>query len=1053
MNPTAGVRPTDWHLWTRWIALPPTHPAKRHIGRHIKRPISILGAALLVAVTFGLLAARSVDRASAAPCAVPGSAGPGGTLGGVVNAYFPGSGSVAAGAVSIPVGTARGAATPIVAGDLLLVIQMQDAAIDSTNTGTYGDGAAGDPATGTTNANNSGKFEYLRATGPIAAGSVPVEGAGVGSGLVNAYTDAAATATQGQRRFQVVRVPQYSSATLGSTLTASTWDGTSGGILVLDVTGSLALGAAAVDVSALGFRGGGARQLAGAAGGSNTDYRSLATSAFHAQKGEGIAGTPRYVRNGIAAATDTGVEGYPNGSSARGAPGTAGGGATDGNPTANDQNSGGGGGANGGTGGQGGNSWSTNLARGGFGGSPFTPSISQVTLGGGGGAGSRNNSPTIPAASAGGNGGGIVMIRAGNLTGTGSITSDGQTGVTPENDAGGGGGAGGSIMVLSAGGGTAGLTVNARGAVGGDAEQAASGSHGPGGGGGGGVVILSGAPAAVSVAAGGAGDTNNGSGTFIAYGATGGASGTSVTTATLPTVPGTSAGTECTPTLTVTKTTSTPVVVNSGSGGTATYTITVANAAGRGDATNVAISDALPAGFTYASTGTVTLTGGATRPSTTNPTAGSTAPVWDSFTIPGGGQVQITFDVTIAAAAIGTYQNPATATYTDPTRTVVGATVTASYASASSTGEDVLVRRPNADVGVTKTVSTANPAAGGNVTFTVSATNNGPELATAVSVTDLLPAGLTYVSSTPSVGTYTPGTGVWSVGNLANGASATLSIVATVTTLSPVVNTATITTTSTDANAANNSASASVNVVDANLAVTKTVSNATPAFNSNVTFTVTVTNNGADTAQAVSVADALPAGLTLVSATPSTGSYAAGVWTVGNMANGASATLSIVATVTTHTAITNRATASATTYDPTPANNAASAVVNVPDANLAVPKTVSNATPGLNSNVTFTVTVRNNGPDTAQGVAVADAPSGGLTLVSADAVDRLLRRGACGRLATWRTAPRRRSASLRPSPSTPRSPTGRRRPARRTIRPRRTTRRRRSSTSRMRIWR
>ncbi len=73
------------------------------------------------------------------------------------------------------------------------------------------------------------------------------------------------------------------------------------------------------------------------------------------------------------------------------------------------------------------------------------------------------------------------------------------------------------------------------------------------------------------------------------------------------------------------------------------------------------------------------------------------------------------------------------------------------------------------------------------------------------------------------------------------------------------------------------------------------------------------------------------------------------MWTVGNLANGASATLSLVATVTTHTLLTNTATASATTYDPTPANNAASATVNVPDANLAVTKSVSNATPAINT--------------------------------------------------------------------------------------------------------
>ena len=941
---------------------------------------------LLAAGLLGFLASRSVDTAFAAPCATPGTDGPAGTLTGIVNTYYPGTANAAAGATSISVGTSRGAATAIAAGDLLLVIQMQDAAINSTDTDSYGDGVAGGVASGSTSVNSSGKFEYVRATGAVTAGAVAITGAGGGSGLVNSYVDAAATGTQGQRRFQVIRVPQYSTATLGSGLTAAGWNGATGGILAVDVTGTLALGSATVDVTGLGFRGGGARQLTGAGGGSNTAYRSLATAAYHAQKGEGIAGTPRYVRNGSAAATDTGVEGYPNGSSARGAPGNAGGGGTDGNPATNDQNSGGGGGANGGTGGQGGNTWSSNLPRGGYGGTAFAGSVSQLVLGGGGGAGTRNNTPSVAAASAGGNGGGMVMLRAGNLSGTGTITADGQSGVVPENDAGGGAGAGGSVMVLSAGGGTGGLTVNARGAVGGDAEQATSGSHGPGGGGGGGVVVLSGAAAGVNVGGGAAGDTNNGSGTFIPYGATAGTNGSSTTAATLAGVPGTSAGTECTPQLTVTKTTSTPVVVDSGAGGTATYTITVANAAGRAPATNTSISDALPAGFTFASTTLVTLTGGATRPSTSNPTVGSATPAWGTFTIPGGGQVQITFTTTVAAGTTpATYQNPATATYTDPARATAGGTTSASYNPAGSTGEDVQVRLPIANVGITKTVSAATPALNTNVTFTVTVSNGGPELARAVSVADALPAGLTFVSATPSVGTYSSGTGVWTVGNLNNGASATLSLVATVTTHTLLTNTATASTTSTDPVAANNSASATVNVPDANLAVTKSVSNATPAINTNVTFTVGVTNGGPDTAQAVVVADLLPAGLTFVSATPSTGSYnsGTGVWTVGNLANGASASLSLVATVTTHTLLTNTATVSATTYDPTGANNSASATVNVPDANLSVAKSVSNATPAVGSNVTFTVTVSNGGPNAASAVSVADLLPAGLTFVSA----------------------------------------------------------------------
>ena len=61
----------------------------------------------------------------------------------------------------------------------------------------------------------------------------------------------------------------------------------------------------------------------------------------------------------------------------------------------------------------------------------------------------------------------------------------------------------------------------------------------------------------------------------------------------------------------------------------------------------------------------------------------------------------------------------------------------------------------NADVGVHKTVDRPAPLVGETVTFTVTVTNSGPSPATGVVVTDALPAGLTFVSATPSQGTYT----------------------------------------------------------------------------------------------------------------------------------------------------------------------------------------------------------------------------------------------------------------------------------------------------------
>src|SRR5208337_3415618 len=151
--------------------------------------------------------------------------------------------------------------------------------------------------------------------------------------------------------FQVIRVPQYASATLSSSLTAMAWNGATGGVLALDIASQLTLGGTVV-LDGFGFRGGGGIDLRGATSGANTDTvtASPATlpalppptgSGANGSKGEGIAGTPHWVAplastiTHATTATNTNqtyLEGLPNGSFARGAPGDAAGGATDADP-------------------------------------------------------------------------------------------------------------------------------------------------------------------------------------------------------------------------------------------------------------------------------------------------------------------------------------------------------------------------------------------------------------------------------------------------------------------------------------------------------------------------------------------------------------------------------------------------------------------------------------------------------------------------------------------------------------------------------------------------
>ncbi len=610
-------------------------------------------------------AATAVAYSQFTDCATT-TATAGGNLGGVINTYYPGTATANAGATSITVGPGTGAGNSIAVGDLLLIIQMQDATINSSNSIQYGDGVSG---SGSTTLNNAGVYEYATATSAVAVGTggtVNIAAAGPGGGLLYTYTTAAPSSTQGARRFQVIRVPNYATATLTSTLTASAWNGSTGGVLALNVSGTLTLNGANVSVNGLGFRGAAGLFLNGTTGSANSDYRFAAPTTYntaaltvaagsHAGKGEGIAGTPEWIENvtGVTGGVVTAgtvvntnqsyAEGYPLGSMARGAPGNAGGGANDANPSANDENSGGGGGANGGAGGQGGNSWNTNLSVGGIGGTAFPVGISRVVMGGGGGAGTSNNNSNFMSSS-GAPGGGIVMIRAATITGNATITANGLAAynATP-NDGGGGGGAGGSIVFLwGSVTGTPNVTLTATGGRGGDAWDGGAynnaNRHGPGGGGGGGVILYTGTGATVTPTAtgGAAGVTLNNANVF--YGATAGGAGIASGGIALASSPGPHSASGCVD-VSITKSASpSPVIVNT----TLTYTLTVTNNNATTAATGISVTDAIPPQVTFVS---VSFSGG----------TGGSCPA------PSGGVLTCTF-TSLAASSSATITIRTTAT-------------------------------------------------------------------------------------------------------------------------------------------------------------------------------------------------------------------------------------------------------------------------------------------------------------------------------------------------------------------------------------------------------
>ncbi len=938
----------------------------------------------------------------------------GGNLSGVINTYYPGAATVAEGATSIPVGTATGAAATIASGTELLVIQMQNASIDDANGSAYGNGFTGQ---GFTAVNKSGNYEFVTATGPISGGSIPINGAGPGSGLIFTYTSAAWSATAGASTYQVVVVPQYSSATLTSGLTALAWNGSTGGILAMDVAGTLTLGSATVAMDGKGFRGAAGLSLKGENGAATTDYEFAApatytvpalnnlatTTGADGSKGEGIAGTPLWVQNGTTPLNTT--SGYPSGtagtdgSMGRGAPGNAGGGATDGAPSAagqNNDNAGGGGGGNGGAGGFGGNSYGNNLSAGGEGGVAFPVTVNRFAMGGGGGAGSKNYYQ-YSQDSSGGAGGGIIFIRADALSGTATLTSNGIGAYTgTSSNAGGGGGAGGTIVVVTANGGETGLTLQANGGSGGGNEGCTAcgtqtflqGRIGPGAGGGGGAVYtssVSGVPA-ISLTGGANGLTQDTTSTPIPYGATSGGAGVSVTTVALAQLTGIQSTALCTPDMTLGKS----HVGNFTRGSTASYTVPVSNLSPYGSTSGtVIVNDTLPVGLTPTS---------ATGTGWTCSIASQTISCINATVLAASSSYpSITINANVAQTAPSTETNTAFVSG--------GGEVNLSNDSAT----DVAIVGSTADLSISNAASPDPVAAGGNITYTQIVTNSGPSAADNATLVEAVPANSTFVSisaptgwncTTPAVG----GTGnvVCTALNMAGSTAATFSLVTKVNTGTAngtvITDTATVSSSVSDPNSNNNTTSASTVVgttAVAELSVTNAASPDPVVAGNNITYTQIVTNTGSVAATGpATFAEATPTNTTFVSISAPSGWICTSPpvsCTDGSVTAGSTGTFTAVYKVTAGTAsgtiISDTATAnagnqafganSATATDVVAATSA--------QADLALSTAATPLSVFSGNDITYTQTVTNNGPGPGSAATFTEAIPANTTFVSVSA--------------------------------------------------------------------
>jgi uncharacterized repeat protein (TIGR01451 family) len=292
-----------------------------------------------------------------------------------------------------------------------------------------------------------------------------------------------------------------------------------------------------------------------------------------------------------------------------------------------------------------------------------------------------------------------------------------------------------------------------------------------------------------------------------------------------------------------------------------------------------------------------------------------------------------------------------------------------------------------------------NPVlAGSNLTYTVFVANKGPSRATNTTIVDALPPGVTFVSATPSQGTFAVSGGVLTanLGTLSPGAGATLQLVVQPTTEGALANTASVKSDQTDPEPQNDMATVNTTVnpaVPADLSVVGFASPSQVSVGDELTYTLVVVNNG-PSAQAAGVVltDMLPAGATLVSATPSQGTFAVSGGTLtanlGSLAFGANATVQIVVRPTSAGRLTNVATVRGAQSDPNALNNTSTLVTSVTPAAsadlavavLALPNPVNVGRP-----LTYSIYVTNNGPGDDGGVTLIDELDSGVTFVSANA--------------------------------------------------------------------
>jgi len=404
-------------------------------------------------------------------------------------------------------------------------------------------------------------------------------------------------------------------------------------------------------------------------------------------------------------------------------------------------------------------------------------------------------------------------------------------------------------------------------------------------------------------------------------------------------------------------------------GANITYQLVVRNN-GPDTATNVVVSDPLPAGLTFVSADGCTVSGQTVTCTVASMRPGESRP----------------FDVTASvdsSLGAGTITNTATVRNDTPDPNPGN----------NSDGNTEQVR-PEADLAIVKTATSKRLVPGTNLTYKLVVSNLGPSPAHNLVVSDPLPAGLSFVSARGC--TFASGRVICRIAEMDKGGSQTFTVTTRVRSSvgDSVTNTASVTSDTPDPNPSNNRSSATVPPgPESDLSITKTPSTGTVQLGGQLFYTEVVKNNGPSDATGVMLNDVPPPGLTLTSARPSQGTCSLTDGKVacklGTIAAGGSAQVLVQATAHTLGKLDNTATVSSTSVDPNPGNNSSTGTITVtpdpvpPTADLGIVKTSNHRSVLGSGAITYTIRVTNHGPGVATGVQVVDTPSLPVKITSA----------------------------------------------------------------------